>query len=89
MGRRCRPRHTHILDPVVWHLLKVLQLSQEKAWALQGHIATQDRLSLRKVTPAVAVPLPNPAQATQCLHTKLTANDDSEAFLGTFKRVTT
>lgn len=79
------------LDPRVQYLLKVSlqqsQLYQEMAHSL--YATTQELLSLLQVAPAVVVSLPNPAQDTQCLLTKLTADDAVEVFLGTFERVAT
>lgn len=79
------------LDPVVWHLLEVsLQLSQLSKDMAQGlHMVTQELLSLRQIALGVVLAFPNQAQDAQHLLTKLTANDDVEAFLGTFEKVTT
>lgn len=78
-----------MLAPVLQHLLETRlqqnQLSQEMALGL--HVATQELMTLWQMAPAIATPLPNPAQDTQCLLTKLTGDDDIKAFLGTFKRV--
>lgn len=48
---------------------------------------TQELLSLKQTAPAAAITLPDPAQDAQCMLTKLTAEDDIEAFLGTIENI--
>lgn len=75
-----------ILNPVMRHLLEVsLQQSQEMARGL--HMDTQELLSLKQTAPAAAISLPDPAQDAQCMLTKLTAEDDIEAFLGPIENI--
>lgn len=50
-------------------------------------VLTQELATL-KTTLTAAVPLPNPAQDVQWLHSKMMFDDEVKAFLTTFKRTT-
>lgn len=79
------------MDPMLKYLLETnLQqqvVSQELAQSLRA--ATQELLAPKK-TPcsAASIPLPDPYREAPGVLTKLTREDDTEAFLVTFKQVT-
>ncbi|KAK3543953.1 hypothetical protein QTP70_031863 [Hemibagrus guttatus] len=77
------------LEHILKHLLETSihqqATSQELIWSLT--MATKGLQELHSSPQAAAFPRPEPGHAAQHLLTKMTAEDDVEAFLETFKRI--
>lgn len=83
------PTQTSGIDPMLQHMLetKLHQQAVTQDLAQSLRITTQELLQMKESCSTDEIPLPDPCREAQHLFTKLSSEDNVEAFLETFKRI--